>query len=190
MLRAEFDAGMNRLMTIFEKKVREELADIIFDKCQHFVSVDWKVAIRSLCDDSERRMMPRMGEILHACDQAATDRREREWNITKAKERKEIDELMQSTQGDTIRSQNKIKLRRLIEAIGHGKAAVDVLAQEFADEADSQHTCACENGLVFYMKPGPDNKPYQHVGACGICDEGKQQPKSYPRIDPETLQLM
>jgi hypothetical protein len=193
MNRDDFDDGMHRLTLVFQGKIPSELSDLIFSKVQYFSTPDWKRAVRNVTDDPDRRMMPRLGEILHACDQAATDRRELEWNEAKHRERMQIDQIMQSQSGDTIRAENKFKIRRLLEAMSQesgAKEAVAALAKEYGEEVDAAPECYCDNGLVFYSRPGPDAKPYSYTGACVICHAGKQQSKAYPRIDPQTLVLL
>lgn len=189
MLRAEFDAGMNTLMTIYEKRVKGDLADMIFERVKYHDRSDWMRGVRGLMEDPDRKMFPRLGEIMYSVSDAASYRREAEWNEQKHRERQEIDTIMQGPSGDTIRDQSKGKIRALILAIGEGRQEVEALAQDYADGADSVHACLCDNGLVFYSRPGPDSKPYQHVGSCSECEAGKNQSKAYPSVDPETMMV-
>jgi len=196
MTKNEFMDGLNKLCLFFEKKLKSELAAAMFERFCNYRNSDWNNAVDQLCEDPEQRTFPRLGQMLKVIYRVIEDRIEREADEQKARERKEIEAIMSSPQGETIMDENKKKLRRLIEAMGKGKEAVDELGREFAKDAAkdiASRNCLCNDGLVHYSKQvGTYNgEPliYSYVAACSRCKQGKVQPRSYRRIDPVDYQI-
>lgn len=66
-------------------------------------------------------------------------------------------------------------LGKIIQALSETSQGRKYEQQEDVD-------CQCEGGYVFYRKGG-----YSYVGSCSMCRRG---PKSYPLVDPVSLQIV
>lgn len=192
MNNTEFLRAIHRLEIEFEKNLKPERKDLIYDKIQGFAPADLTAAVESLIDDPKRRTFPRVADIVEACLTAAALRREDEWERKKAQERKEVDDLMNGPLGEGIRAENKRKARAIISALSvydqaERQKEFARLQKSFLGDAISEpQSCRCDNGLVHYIKMRFGN-PYSHVGNCAVCKKGY---KHLPLVDPVTFQVL
>lgn len=192
MTEDEFFVGLDELSLHFDRKMKPQLSQAIYQRLRGHRKQDWIVAVENMVSDPERRMLPRTGEILQALSMALSTRIRREDNQRKLDEREAYRKLADHPELEGIglilqRLPFPPALRSALSDKLEGRITQFQLDQICRDwtPPDISVACLCDDGFMSYKQSGA-----WYTGACAACGMGRIKPAAFPRVDPKTLAVV